>query len=152
MNACTASPTKRFSFIGHLLLEQVSWTLITLIMFTVASFPDAQVTTPSCSPKLAPVTGRIINQNQRMLPRWHHETGHSCQRRLAKTKYKDNDTSKLAHDTKKAQQPYATTVYLEEEYLVTALVPSEIACLESSPLNIQLAYVAKENKQQRTEG
>lgn len=87
-----------------------------------------------------------------MLPRWHHETGHSCQRRLAKTKYKDNDTSKLAHDTKKAQQPYATTVYLEEEYLVTALVPSEIACLESSPLNIQLAYVAKENKQRRTEG
>lgn len=40
--------------------------------------------------------------NQRTQPSWYHETWHSCQRRLAKTKYiKSSDTNKLAHDTKK---------------------------------------------------
>lgn len=131
-----SSPTKRISFTARLFLGQVSRD--TLITVHGGKFPR-RASLPNPSP-------RIINQNQRIQPRWYHETGHSCQRRLAKTKYKDSDTSKLAHDTKKALQPYATTVYLEEEYLVTALVPSEMACLESSPLNTELAYHEKENK------
>lgn len=35
----------------------------------------------------------------------------------------------------------ATSLYLDEEYLVTALVPSEMACLESSPGRISRTEV-----------
>jgi hypothetical protein len=53
-----------------------------------------------------------------------------------------SETTSSPEQTRRKQKPiHETTYLLDEEYLVTALVPSETACLASSPGRISLTEV-----------